>query len=65
MAMFINGQPHDYQRQSLRDLVQQLELQQQRLAIEVNGEVVPRSQHADTYVNDGDRIEIVRAIGGG
>jgi sulfur carrier protein len=36
-----------------------------RTAVEINGEVVPRSQHATTPLRAGDRIEIVRAIGGG
>ena len=36
-----------------------------RLAIEVNGEIIPRSAHADALLHDGDRVEIVQAIGGG
>jgi sulfur carrier protein len=36
-----------------------------RIAVEINGEIVPRSQLGDHALNDGDRIEIVRAIGGG
>lgn len=36
-----------------------------RLAVEVNGEIVPRSQYAAHRLNDGDRVEVVRAIGGG
>ncbi|MFN3987838.1 MAG: sulfur carrier protein ThiS [Rhodocyclaceae bacterium] len=36
-----------------------------RLAVECNGEIVPRSRHADTLLQDGDRLEIVVAVGGG
>jgi len=36
-----------------------------RLAVEINGEIVPRSQHSGYHLRDGDRVEIVRAIGGG
>jgi sulfur carrier protein len=36
-----------------------------RYAVEVNGEIVPRSQHAGHALADGDRIEVVHAIGGG
>ncbi len=36
-----------------------------RVAVELNGEVVPRSRHADTELRDGDRVEIVVAVGGG
>ncbi len=36
-----------------------------RVAVERNGEIVPRSRHADTRLADGDRIEVVVAVGGG
>jgi sulfur carrier protein len=36
-----------------------------RVAVERNGEIVPKSRHADTPVNEGDTIEIVVAVGGG
>jgi sulfur carrier protein len=42
-----------------------LDLTGKRIAIEKNGEIVPRSQHADTPLASGDRLEIVVAVGGG
>jgi sulfur carrier protein len=36
-----------------------------RVAVEINHEIVPRAQHGDRVLRDGDRIEIVQAIGGG
>ncbi|HYW90955.1 MAG TPA: sulfur carrier protein ThiS [Gammaproteobacteria bacterium] len=36
-----------------------------RIAVERNGEIVPRSEHRDCRLQDGDRVEIVQAIGGG
>jgi sulfur carrier protein len=36
-----------------------------RVAVERNGEIVPKSRHADTSLQDGDQIEIVAAVGGG
>ena len=48
-----------------QDLVDLLELSGQRLAMERNREIVPRSVYADTLLEDGDQIEIVHAIGGG
>jgi sulfur carrier protein len=45
--------------------VQQLELVGKRLAIERNGEIVPRSQFEATQLADGDKLEIVGAVGGG
>lgn len=46
-------------------LVVTLNLTGKRLAIEKNGEIVPRSQFAETKLQDGDRLEIVGAVGGG
>ncbi|MHB0774759.1 sulfur carrier protein ThiS [Halomonas sp. WWR20] len=50
---------------SVAQLVEQLGLSGRRVAVEVNEDVVPRSQHAETYLAEGDRVEIVHAIGGG
>jgi sulfur carrier protein len=50
---------------TLRGLIDRLELSGKRLAVEVNEEVVPRSLHAEYRLRDGDRVEIVHAIGGG
>jgi sulfur carrier protein len=50
---------------TLRGLIDDLDLAGKRLAVEVNEEVVPRSEHADFPLHDGDRVEIVHAIGGG
>ncbi|MCD9027466.1 sulfur carrier protein ThiS [Luteimonas sp. BDR2-5] len=46
-------------------LLQQQGLAERRVAVEVNGEIVPRGRHADTRLHDGDRVEIVHALGGG
>ncbi|MCP5140724.1 MAG: sulfur carrier protein ThiS [Gammaproteobacteria bacterium] len=50
---------------SMADLLAQLDLAGQKLAVEVNLDIVPRSTYADHALRDGDQIEIVRAIGGG
>jgi thiamine biosynthesis protein ThiS len=50
---------------TLAALVLQLGLAGQRLAIELNGEIVPRSVYAEKTVGENDRLEIVQAIGGG
>ena len=47
------------------DLIESMSLAGKKLAIERNGEIVPRSAHASTVVMDGDRLEIVVAVGGG
>jgi sulfur carrier protein len=46
-------------------LIDALALRGKRLAVEVNEEVVPRSSYGSFALGDGDRIEIVQAIGGG
>ncbi|MCC7041798.1 MAG: sulfur carrier protein ThiS [Burkholderiales bacterium] len=50
---------------TVAELVQALGLAGKRIAVECNGEIVPKSRHADTAVAPGDRFEIVAAVGGG
>ena len=50
---------------NLSDLVAQLGLTGKRIAIEVNQEIIPRSQHPSYQLNAGDKVEVVHAIGGG
>jgi len=62
----INGEPRDLASQStVEDLVRELSLQPQRIAIELNGKVVHRTEWRATVLNDDDRIEIVHFVGGG
>ncbi|WP_100638043.1 sulfur carrier protein ThiS [Marinobacter salexigens] len=46
-------------------LLEKMALTGKRLAVEVNEDIVPRSQHVEFTLNDGDRVEVVHAIGGG
>ena len=46
-------------------LIEQLGYQGKRIAVERNGEIVPRSAHATAQLKDGDHLEIVVAVGGG
>ena len=46
-------------------LIEQLALAGKRVAVEVNEDIVPRSQHPDFSLSEGDRVEVVHAIGGG
>ena len=67
MQLNINGKPRSFESANftVADLVQHLELVGKRLAIECNGEIVPRSQFGSTQLADGDKLEIVGAVGGG
>ena len=50
---------------TLAQLLDQLGLTGKRLAVEVNRDIVPRGEHANHTLRDGDRVEIIHAIGGG
>jgi sulfur carrier protein len=50
---------------TIADLLAHLELQGRRVAVERNLDIVPRSQHGSTVLLEGDRVEVVHAIGGG
>ncbi|MCW9054201.1 MAG: sulfur carrier protein ThiS [Motiliproteus sp.] len=66
MELNVNGEEiRLYQLKTINDLLKTMSLTEQRVAVEVNGEIIPRSQHDNTRLSDGDAIEIVRAIGGG
>ena len=62
----VNGRPHRFERPlELSALLARLELAGKKLAVERNGEIVPKSAHAQTMLADGDALEIVVAVGGG
>lgn len=62
----INGEPQSYDAPlNISQLVEYLSLKDKRIAIERNGEIVPRSQFSEQELVDGDRLEVVVAVGGG
>ena len=66
MLIILNGQPCELKQQStIVDLLKYLHLQDQRLAVEVNQEVITRSQHIIYKLSEGDKVEIIQAVGGG
>jgi sulfur carrier protein len=66
MNVTVNGEPCSLApHATLVQLIAELALQGKRLAVEVNGEIVSRSQYGATILHESDRIEIVQAIGGG
>lgn len=66
MEIILNGEPLDLPSDStVQDLVDRLELNRQRLAVEVNLEIVSRSRYHECRLQAGDKVEIVHAIGGG
>ncbi|KRP63225.1 MULTISPECIES: sulfur carrier protein ThiS [Pseudomonas] len=66
MRIQLNGDPFELpDGASVEALLTRLELTGRRVAVELNQDIVPRSQHAATALADGDQVEVVHAIGGG
>lgn len=66
MEIYLNGEPRQVADGiNAAQLIEDLALAGRRVAVEVNREIVPRSDYAQHRLRPGDRIEVVRAIGGG
>ncbi|HLU78538.1 MAG TPA: sulfur carrier protein ThiS [Burkholderiaceae bacterium] len=66
MNITLNGEKRQFDPGlTVLGLIEQLGYQGKRIAVERNGEIVPRSAHAETPLADGDALEIVVAVGGG
>ena len=62
----VDGATHSFERPvEVAALLSTLNLVGKKVAVERNGEIVPKSAHASTLLADGDRLEIVVAVGGG
>jgi sulfur carrier protein len=67
MKIFINGSTKEFKGTKIAalKLVIYLNLDGKRFAIEKNGQIIPKSRLNAVYFNDGDKIEIIGAVGGG
>ncbi len=66
MQITVNGEVREIQDQTtVRALIELLDLAGGPVAVERNGEIVPRAAHADTCLSESDVIEIVHFVGGG
>lgn len=66
MDILLNGTRHPLATGcSVAQLLAEAGLGERRVAVEVNGAIVPRSAHASHVLHEGDRVEIVHALGGG
>jgi sulfur carrier protein len=66
MEIFVNGANHNVlSGMTLQQLLEELELAEGRIAVEINGSIISRGELSSHTLNEGDRIEIVQAIGGG
>ena len=66
IRILVNGEAKEVEAEtSLQRLINDMQLRQQRIAVELNEQIVPHSDYSSYHLQAGDRIEIVRAIGGG
>ena len=69
LTLVLNGQSREFttlpESPNLADLVKELGMKTDRVAVERNGEISPRSSWLETSLVEGDRIEIVHFVGGG
>lgn len=66
MRIRLNGEPHEIEAPlSISALLERLDVDPRRVAVEHNLVVVKRPHYAETMVHDGDEVEIVNFVGGG
>jgi len=66
MQIFLNGAPQSVKEGiNLKELVESLGSDPRGIAIELNREIVPKSEHVAVILSDGDRLEVVQFVGGG
>lgn len=67
MKISINGKMQSFDKEVLtfETLIKEINLKGRRFAIERNGEIIPKSQFNKYTLNDGDKLEIIGAVGGG
>lgn len=65
MQIILNGEMRDCHAATVLELISELGYVDKRIAVELNGDIVPKSQHASTALAANDQLEIVVAVGGG
>lgn len=66
MQIVLNGKIQQLRdNSSVQTMLEEMSLQDKRIAVEVNQEIIPRAKHDQHRLVDGDRIEIIHAVGGG
>jgi sulfur carrier protein len=65
MTVLVNGERLHFDGRTLGELLDVLEAPADGVAVAVNGEVVPRTARRERPLHEGDRVEVIRAVGGG
>ena len=63
--VLINGTKTDADGKTVEEYISQTDYNRSRIAVEINGNIVPKSKYDSTILNDGDTVEIVGFVGGG
>jgi len=62
----VNGATHRFEQPlDVVSILERLQMKGKKIAVERNGEIIPKSRHPNTLIQDGDQLEIVVAVGGG
>lgn len=65
MEIIVNGEPTNVAGGTVTELLRLLGVEPERVAVELNMEILPKAQYGTAVLSDGDRIEIVHFVGGG
>jgi thiamine biosynthesis protein ThiS len=66
LRLLINGEEKDVRSsENIEGLLRELDINGRHIAVALNLEVIPRSRYAETRLKEGDKVEIVHAVGGG
>jgi len=66
IQVIVNGAAQSYEAPlNVSLLLEKLAVAGKKVAVERNGEIIPRSSHQETFLQDGDQLEVVVAVGGG
>ena len=61
----INGELFDKDGKTVSEMLADMDISSQRVAVELNEEIVPKAKYGETVLKDGDKVEVVRFVGGG
>ena len=61
----INGKDYDFNGMNMALAVEKLDFKPERIAVELNGEILPKTDYKNTLLKDGDSVEVVSFVGGG
>ena len=61
----INGEPENAEGKTIAEVLSEIGFNDKRVAVELNENIVPRAKYSETFLENGDALEIVRFVGGG